>query len=150
MKLKGRYACVTVNASTTEKVVAELNKQDLDRASDVLITPVFGSDGWQEVTAVSKKYTGTFEGYYDPTDITGLAVLQDSMEEGTLLNDIRFYYKYATEAGKLIHYDTPADGECCGVVITNLKTRVDVNGVGEISFAYEGCGGLISRTEVLT
>jgi len=148
-KLKGRYACATVNASTTEAVVAELNKQDLDRSSDVLNTPVFGNDGWGRATAGTKKYAGTFDGYFDPTDTTGQAVLFAAWESGEPINDIRFYYKYSVTPGETIHYDKPSTGDGNGVIITNIRKSIDVNGVGEISFSYEGSGPVESVTETV-
>jgi hypothetical protein len=148
-KLKGRYACVTVNASTTEKVVAELNKQDLDRSSDVLSTPVFGNDGWSRASGGTKKYAGSFEGYYDPTDTTGQAAIIAAWESGEPLNDIRFYYKYSTTPGEVIYYDKPSAGAGNGVIITNVRKMIEVNGVGEISFSYEGSGPVESVTDTV-
>jgi hypothetical protein len=148
-QFKGRYACVTVNALTTEAVVAEINKQNVSRQSDTLDTPVFGNDGWGRSTVGVKKYSGSFDGYYDPSDTDGQAVLEDSWENGTVISDIRLYYKYSTTSGETVYYDKPTTGTGNGIIITNIERSIDVNGVGEISFSYEGCGPLESVTTVL-
>jgi len=150
MQFKGRYSCVTVNAATTEAVVAEINKHSVSRQSDTLDTPVFGNDGWGRSTVGVKKYSGSFEGYYDPTDAAGQAVLEDSWENGTIINDIRFYSQYKTTIGETVYYDKPSTGTGNGIIITNIEKDIDVNGVGTISFSYEGCGPLEPVTTVLS
>ncbi len=139
--LNGRNARVTVNASTTEALVAEMADWQIDTSADEIDTAAFG-DGWGKSDVGMLKWSGSANGFYDPGDTAGQEVLQDAFLAGTLLQDIRFYARYATGSGEQIVYiepDTSADPNA-GVRITSVKIGASKSGVASLAFTFSGSG----------
>jgi len=144
----GRNARITVNSSTTEKIIAEMSDWSINRKAAEIDTTAFG-DGWSKSDVGMLSYSGSFKGSFDPTDTTGQGVLKTSFEDGSLINDIRFYYEYSETGGDTVRFLAPASGSTNGIRITSMDVSIDKNGVGQLSVSFSGSGAIEEDTDTV-
>lgn len=137
----GRNALVTVNASTSEATVTEINNWSMTKSAEEIDTTVLG-DGWGKSDVGMKSWEVSVSGFCDPNDTTGQGILEAAYESGALLQDIRFYTKYSNEVGETIIYDAPdtASDENAGLRVTSLKIDQSHSNVATIEFTLKGSG----------
>ena len=139
----GRNARITVNSSATEAIIAEMSDWSINRKAAEIDTTSFG-DGWSKSDVGMLSYSGSFKGSFDPTDTAGQGVLKTAFEDGTIVNDIRFYYEH-TEASK--RWLAPVTGAANGIRVTSMDVSIDKNGVGQLSVSFTGSGAVEEDTE---
>lgn len=147
----GRDARVTVNASATEAIVAEIGNWKIDTSADEIDTTAFG-DGWAKSDVGMLKWSGSMSGYFDSTDTTGQGIVETAFLAGTLISDIRFYVEYSeTTSDTVIYYhpDTVTDANA-GLRVTSFNVGQDKNGVATIDFSFSGSGPILRTSEVLS
>lgn len=133
----GRNARIAVNGA----LITEMGSWSIDRSADEIDTAAFG-DGWKKSDVGMKGWSGSMDGFYDPADTTGQQVLEDAYQNGTLIQDIKFYIKYSTTSGETIRYltpDTTSDPDA-GLRITSLNVSIDKAGVAQLSASFSGSG----------
>ena len=135
----GKDARITVNASTSEAIVAEMSSWSINRKASDVDTTAFGA-GWAKSDVGMKSYNGMFKGFFDPTDSNGQGVFESAFDTGALINDVRFYIQYSDQSGNDIKYLAPASGSENGIRITALDVSIDKNNVGQISGSFTGSG----------
>jgi hypothetical protein len=148
---RGRDSRVTVNASTTEAIVAEIGDFEVSQDLDEIDISVFG-DSWKKADIGQAKWTSTLNGFYDPADTDGQAVLEAAFKNGTLLTDIRFYYSYGEVVSDLLKYhhpDTVADATA-GCYVTSFKTKTMSSNVATVSATFVGTGPLLLTESVVS
>lgn len=146
--ISGRKARVSVKPSTTEALVLEIGNWDIDLSANEVDTTAFGSE-WAKSDVGMKKWTASISGSYDPTDTTGQEVLEDAFNDGSIIDHIKFYIKWAA-TGEVVYWapDTVADAEA-GCRVTSLKMSVDKSGVGQLSATFSGSGPIKKTTATL-
>lgn len=146
----GREARVTVNASTTEALVAEISNWKIDMSAGEVDTTVFG-DGWGKSDVGMKTWKGSMSGFFDNTDTAGQEVIKAAYLSGDLLADIRFYVQYTTESGEDNIYvapDTASDANA-GLRVTSLSIGTDKSGVATIDMSFSGSGPVKETTDTV-
>lgn len=144
----GRDARISVSNATTEAIVAEMGNWSITRNAAEIDTTAFG-DGWSKSDVGMLSYSGSFAGFYDPTDTTGYGILKTAYEAGSLINDIRFYYEYTTTSGETIRYLAPASGSTNGIRVTDMSVNIDKNGVAQLNVSFSGSGQIEESTAVV-
>lgn len=147
----GRNARVTVNASTTEAIVAELSDWKITMSASEIDTTSFG-DSWGKSDVGMKNWTGSVSGFFDSSDTTGQDVLRAAFEAGTLLADMRFYITYSETSSETIVYvaaDTATDANA-GLRISSLDIGQDKGGVATLSMNFTGSGPVTDFTETVS
>lgn len=145
----GREARVTIDASTTEKIILEIGDWSINMSADEIDTTSFG-DGWSKSDVGMLKWSGSLSGQYDPADTTGQVKLKDAFLAGTIIGDIRFYVQYKEGTGEEKIYlapDTASDASA-GIRITSLDISTDKSGVANLSMSFSGSGPIKETTEI--
>ena len=145
----GRDARITVNSQTTEAIITEIGNWSINRSADEIDTTAFG-DGWGKSDVGMLKYSGSFSGFFDPTDTTGQGVLKTAYEAGTLINDIRFYYEYSDTVSDTVRFLRPSSGTNYGIRITSMDVSIDKAGVATLNVSFSGSGPIEEATEVVS
>lgn len=145
----GRNARITVGSAGSEKIIAEMSDWSINRKAAEIDTTAFG-DGWSKSDVGMLSYSGSFKGFFDPTDTTGQGVLKTAFEDGTIINDIRFYIEYSATTGGTLHYLAPVTGVDNGIRITSMDVSIDKNGVGSLSVSFSGSGAIEEKTGTAT
>jgi hypothetical protein len=137
----GRNGRITLGAPGAEHIIAEMGNWTCNRSADEIDTTAFG-DGWGKSDVGMKKWQGSMQGNYDPTDADGQAQVEAAYDAGSLLQDIRFYVKYSAVPGEQVIYFTPdTDSDPnAGMRVTSLEATVDKADVGKISIQLSGSG----------
>jgi len=137
----GREANITVNSLTGEAVVAEMSDWSINRKAAEIDTAAFG-DGWSKSDVGMLSYSGSFKGSFDPTDTTGQGVLKTAFEDGSLINDIRFYIEHSDDTDATMRCLAPDIGSTNGIRVTSMDVSIDKNGVGQLSVSFSGSGAI--------
>jgi len=135
----GRKARITVNSQTDEAIISEMSDWSINRKAAEIDTTAFG-DGWSKSDVGMLSYSGSFKGSFDPTDTAGQGVLKTAFEDGTLVNDIRFYFEHSTATDATVRCMSPDFGDSSGVRITSMDVSSDKNGVSQLSVSFSGSG----------
>jgi len=135
----GRKGRITVGAGNV--IVAEFGKWDIDIKADEVDTTVFG-DVWGKSDVGMLKFSGSMEGFCDPTDTTGQKVLEDALLAGSLIQDIKFWITYSTTPGDTTYYYAPdtATDSTAGMRVTGYKVGQEKSGVAPVSISLSGSG----------
>ena len=128
----GRYASVKLGSN----LVANLTNWSIDINMDDIDVTAFGSV-WGKSMPGFQRWTGTAEGYYDPADTNGQAVLQDDALSATKITDIRFYIDSTSYWTPDVTNDSDA-----GCYINTVSIRHDKAGVAAVTFNILGYGPL--------
>ena len=129
MAINGSGGSVTANTNT----VGTAKIWSLDITQDTVETTNFASNGWKETTPTLKGFSGTVTTIFDGAADTGEASLVNGVFDG------------ATVALELLTSATgsgTAEKFSGNAVITSMPVTNDVNGVIEVTFAFEGTGEL--------
>ena len=134
--LMGRYASVKLGTETGEDLIANLGSWSIDINMDDIDVTAFGSV-WGKSMPGFQRWTATIEGYYDPADSTGQAVLQSNALSATKITDIRFYI----DSTSYWTPDTSSDADA-GCYINTVSIRHDKAGVAAVTYNVLGYGPL--------
>lgn len=147
--LNGRNARVTVKPSGTEQIVMEIGSWSIDLGADEIDTTSFGS-GWAKSDVGMKKWSGSLEGFSDPSDDDGQGVIEEAFLSGALVGHIRFYEKYAA-TGEVVYWtpDITTDASA-GARITAFNVSQDKAGVASLSVSFSGSGPLKRVVETVS
>jgi len=114
-------------------VVGTAKAWSIDLTNETVDTTNFASSGWKESVTTLKSWSGTitvnFDGGADAGEALIIAGLVAGTEVALVLNTS------ATGAGTAEKFSGNAN-------ITSLPITNDVNGIVEVSFAFEGTGAL--------
>ena len=111
--------------------IAEVKSFSIEETADTIDTTVMGSQ-YKEFRAGKTSWSGSIEAYWDETDTTGQLVFKIGTEVNLEL------YPDSDEVGKTKY---------SGVAyITGITKQVAQDGVGEISFNFQGSGALTRGT----
>lgn len=147
-KLKGDGK-VTVNASTTEKVVLDISDWSVDRSAGSNDESTFDDGDWAAKGYGKKSWGGSCSGFFADADTTGQDVLKAAFAAGTVINDIRFYMEYSVTAAASLEYIAPdtATDATAGIIITSLSIKKDhTNKTTSISFSFDGTGPVLETS----
>ena len=130
--LMGRYASVKLASD----LIANLSNWSVDISSDEIDVTVFGSV-WKKSMPGFQGWTGSAEGFYDPADSTGQAVMQSDALNATKITNIRFYINSTSYWTPDVTTDTNA-----GCYVNTVSIRHDKAGVAAVTFNILGYGPL--------
>ncbi len=120
--LAGYGGKVVISAAT----VAEIGKWSMDAGRGLKESGAFG-DAWEESIALRGKWSGSFEGLFDPADTNGHVALKTAALNGTTvslklyINDTNYY---------------------SGTAYVELSTGADVGDAVTASYKFTGSGTL--------
>jgi len=115
----------------SDNAIAEVKSFSIEETADTIDTTVMGSQ-YKEFRAGKTSWSGSIEAYWDETDTTGQLVFKIGTEVNLEL------YPDSDEVGKTKY---------SGVAyITGITKQVAQDGVGEISFNFQGSGALTRGT----
>ncbi len=128
--LMGRYASIKKGVVLVEN----LGRWVLDIRMDEIDVSVFGTV-WGRMIAGMQKWTATIEGFYDPADTDGQALLQTAALSATKLTDIRVYIDSTS-------YWAPAQDldSANGAFISGISVNHDKAGVAALTINVIGFG----------
>ena len=136
---KGRNARVTLGDGVDEKIIQEVGNWKVSTKAGEIDTTAFG-DGWGKSDVGMMNWSGSLSGNFDPKDTTGQDKLDAAFKTGELVQDVRFYAKWA-ETGEVIYFEPDLDADPnAGLRITQLDMDFDKAGVGKISVSFSGSG----------
>lgn len=139
----GRGGAVTVEVSSVETLIGEINTWSVSVTGGENDTSVFG-DSWGKTDVGMLSWNGTASGFYDPTD-SAQDELWSKLVSGNLISGFRLYTQYSTTSSDPIKYwkpDTAADANA-GIRITGFNTGQTHSGVGTFDFAFSGSGPVL-------
>lgn len=128
--LKGRDATVRIGTY----VVAEQGNWKLTLSAAEIDTTAFGST-WAKSEVGFKKWSISFNGFYDKTDTTGQDILKSSYMAGSLITTLRLY----VDNTSYWIPDVTTDSSCGGRV-TTYDIGHDKGNVASVSFTVSGSG----------
>lgn len=102
---------------------------------ELLDTTAFGDTAKKFMTGLLDYGTVSFNGHYDPADVTGQTILQSANMNNSKVTDIRLYVDSTS-------YWTPnitADSDA-GLQMQSFNIKQAVNGLGSISFSGKCTG----------
>lgn len=140
----GRRGAVTIEISSVETLVGELNNWSVNISGGSTDTSVFG-DEWGKSDVGMLTWNGSASGFYDPSDSAQdyiFALLVSGALDGTL----RLYTERRTGSGDPIKFwkpDTSADANA-GVRVTAFNTSQTHSGVATFDLSFEGSGPVAS------
>lgn len=128
--LMGRYASIKLG----DVLVENLGRWTLDIRMDEIDTSVFGSI-WGKKIPGMQAWTGTIEGFYDPADTDGQAVLHSAALAATKIQNIQFFVDSTS-------YWAPATDEetAAGAYISGISVNHDKAGVASLTLNIIGYG----------
>lgn len=129
MAIKGFSGSCTVGGST----VTEAKAWSLDVTQETVDTTNFGSSGWKESEATLKSWSGSITVLFDGGADAGQAALIAGVTSGSTVALV--LNTAATGSGSSEKFSGDA-------IITSMPVTNDVNGIIEVSFAFEGTGAL--------
>jgi len=132
----GRFAKVQLYGNT----IAEIGSYTLSGYTvDPIEITAFGDQAKDFIPGMGDPGTMELSGNYDPTDLTGQALLQQACDLGTELGpgDIKFFLDAS-------YYLTPKAGGC--IIITKSNAiSMDKAGVGTVSFSGKLSGAPLEQ-----
>jgi hypothetical protein len=131
--LMGRYAAVKIDTVLVEN----LGRWTLDIRMDEIDVSVFGTV-WGKMIPGMQKWTATLEGFYDPADTTGQAVLEAAALAATKLTNIRFYIDSTS------YWAPDQVGDSAnGAYISGISVNHDKAGVAALTMNMIGFGKIL-------
>lgn len=128
MALLGRNASVKLDSGSN--TVTDLYNWSIDITSDPIEQATFG-DTWNDIHGLGvNKWSGSFEGIFDPDDTNGQVALRTAQLNSTVVSGVRFYMDSST------HY---YEGN---VYITTHNVSTDPEDVVRVTFNFSGTGEL--------
>lgn len=134
--LTGRYCSVRLGTA----VLQGQSKWKINPKTDVKEAPEWtGTElpAWKKKALTGLDWDGEVSGFFVPSDATGQKALISAWKDGTLIQDIRFYYD-------TLNYwfpDTVADADA-GIFIASIDLDADFGDFVKVSFKFTGSGPL--------
>ena len=134
--LMGRYASVKLYDGTNDNLIANLGAWSIDINMDDIDATAFGSV-WKKSMPGFQGWTGSAEGFYDPSDTSGQAVLQSDALSATKITAIKFFIDSTSYWTPDVTNDTEA-----GCYINAVSIKHDKAGVAAVTYSIIGYGQL--------
>lgn len=129
MAITGYSGSCTVGGS----LVTAAKAWSLDVTQETADTTNFSSNGWKESTATLKSWSGSITVIFDGGDDAGQAALIAGVTSGAAVALV-----LSTDASGL----GTSEKFSGNAIVTSMPITNDVNGIIEVSFAFEGTGAL--------
>lgn len=142
----GLNGVVKMQASgTTVESMLHVTSFSIEETSETIDTTSMG-DTSREILATFKAFTGTVDGYWDPTDpVIGKGPADDPSTVGTETD----YYTPDVTAGDKIDFELYPSGTNTNnayysgsAIVTSISRSQSFDGVTEYSITFEGTGDL--------
>lgn len=142
----GLNGVVKMQASgTTVESMLHVTSFSIEETSETIDTTSMG-DTSREILATFKAFTGTVDGYWDPTDpVIGKGPADDPDTAGTETD----YYTPDVTAGDKIDFELYPSGTAAtnayysgSAIVTSISRSQSFDGVTEYSITFEGTGDL--------
>lgn len=134
--LTGRYCSLRLGAN----VVQGQSKWKITPKTDVKSAPEWtGTElpAWQKKAITGLDWEGEVSGFFAPSDTNGQKALIAAWKDGTLIQDIRFYY----DTNNYWFPDTVADADA-GIYIASVEVEADFGDFVKVGFKFTGSGPL--------
>lgn len=130
--LMGRNASVKLGTN----LIQNLGKWAINISMDTIDATAFGSV-WKKEMPGFQGWSGSVEGYFDPSDTSGQKVLMDAALAATLITNVKFFID--NTSGYVI--DITGDSNA-GMYITGVSISHDKAGVAQVTYSVVGYGGI--------
>lgn len=114
--------------------IAEIKNWSVEETDETLDTTSLGKTARSRIPMNIKSWSGSLDGFYDPTDTDGQSLLVAGAEV-----QLDFYYQGETTGLEYLSGNA---------IITTVNPSASFDGMTEVSFSFEGNGALNRLTAV--